>query len=78
METAFGGSDAAGAWDWKTAYEACEAATILFLRKFGPAIRAKACPGLDPGTASPMAMLPMMAVFAGFAISRLLGRRKAA
>jgi len=42
MEHAFGGSDAAGAWDWKTAYEACEAATVLFLRKFGPAIRAQA------------------------------------
>ncbi len=42
MEQAFGGSDAAGAWDWKTAYDACEAATILFLRKFGPAIRARA------------------------------------
>ena len=26
MERAFGGSDAEGAWDWKTAYDACEAA----------------------------------------------------
>jgi predicted RNA methylase len=42
MERAFGGSDAAGAWDWKAAYDACEAATVLFLRKFGPAIRARA------------------------------------
>ena len=42
MERAFGGSDAAGAWDWKTAYDACEAATVLFLRKFGPAICAQA------------------------------------
>jgi hypothetical protein len=42
MERAFGGSDAAGMWDWKTAYDACEAATVLFLRKFGPAIRAQA------------------------------------
>jgi predicted RNA methylase len=42
MEHAFGGSDAAGAWDWKTAYDACEAATVLFIRKFGPAIRARA------------------------------------
>jgi hypothetical protein len=25
METAFGASDATGAWDWKTAYDACEA-----------------------------------------------------
>jgi predicted RNA methylase len=57
METAFGGSDAAGAWDWKAAYDACEAATVLFLRKFGPAIRAKA--------ATPAAMLPMLAKIAG-------------
>ncbi len=42
MEHAFGGSDAAGAWDWKSAYDACEAATVLFMRKFGPAIRARA------------------------------------
>jgi predicted RNA methylase len=52
MERAFGGSDAAGAWDWKTAYDACEAATVLFLRKFGPAIRARA--------ASPAALLQMI------------------
>ena len=57
METAFGASDASGAWDWKTAYDACEAATVLFLRKFGPAIRAKA--------PSPAAMLPMLAKIAG-------------
>ena len=42
MEAAFGASDAAGAWDWKSAYEACEAATVLFLRKFGPAMQARA------------------------------------
>ena len=57
METAFGASDVSGAWNWKTAYDACEAATVLFLRKFGPAIRAKA--------ASPAAMLPMLAKLAG-------------
>ena len=38
METAFGVSDASGAWDWKTAYEACEVATVLFLRKYGKAL----------------------------------------
>jgi predicted RNA methylase len=42
MSIAFGGSDAEGAWDWKTAYDACEAAQILFLRKFGPAMRKRA------------------------------------
>lgn len=57
MEAAFGSSDASGAWDWKAAYDACEVATVLFLRKFGPAIRAKA--------ASPAAMLPMLAKIAG-------------
>jgi predicted RNA methylase len=42
MQEAFAGSDADGAWDWKTAYDSCEAATLLFLRKFGPALRARA------------------------------------
>lgn len=56
MEAAFGASDAAGAWNWKTAYDVCEAATVLFLRKFGPAMRAKA--------GSTAAMLPMLAKIA--------------
>jgi hypothetical protein len=51
MESAFGGSDAQGAWDWKTAYDTCEAATVLFL-KFGVALRSRA--------GSPSAMLPML------------------
>ena len=38
METGFGGSDAEGAWDWNLAYDAGEAAQILFLRRFGPAM----------------------------------------
>jgi predicted RNA methylase len=50
MEAAFGASDATGAW--KTAYDACEAATVLFLRRYGTAMRAKAT--------SPTAMLPML------------------
>ena len=57
MEHAFGGSDAEGAWDWKTAYDSCEAATVLFLRKFGPAMRGR--------TASPAAMLPMLTKIGG-------------
>jgi len=56
METAFGASDATGAWDWKTAYDACEAATALFLRKYGKALSRKA--------GSPAAMLPMLAKIA--------------
>src|SRR3984893_13495288 len=42
MEAAFGGTDAAGAWVWRDAYEALEAAQVLFLRKFGGAMRARA------------------------------------
>jgi len=42
MEQAFGGSDTSGAWDWKTAYDACEAATVLFLRKYGKPLFRKA------------------------------------
>jgi len=42
MENAFGASDADGGWDWKAAYDACEAVTVLFLRKFGPAMRSRA------------------------------------
>lgn len=42
MGAAFGASDATGGWNWKTAYDVCEAATVLFLRKFGPAIRVEA------------------------------------
>jgi hypothetical protein len=38
METAFCVSDASGAWGWKDAYEACEVATVLFLRKYGKAL----------------------------------------
>lgn len=42
MSNAFGGNDAAGFWTWKDAYETTEAAQILFLRKFGPAIMTRA------------------------------------
>ena len=42
MEAAFGGTDAEGAWVWKDAYEALEAAQVIFLRKFGAAMRSRA------------------------------------
>ena len=42
METAFCASDADGAWVWKDAYEALEAAQVMFLRKFGAAMRTRA------------------------------------
>ena len=36
MTEAFGASDAEGAWVWKDAYEAAEAAAVLFLQRYGP------------------------------------------
>ena len=57
MEAAFGGTDAEGAWVWKDAYEALEAAQVLFLRKFGSAMRTRA------GSAA--AMLEMLTRLAG-------------
>ncbi|MGY4629886.1 hypothetical protein ACVWY3_007642 [Bradyrhizobium sp. USDA 4486] len=56
MEAAFGAADATGAWNWKTAYDVCEAAAVLFLCKFGPAMRARA--------GATAAMLPMRAKIA--------------
>jgi hypothetical protein len=53
MESAFGGSDATGVWDWKLGYEACEVALVLFLRKFGRPLLARA--------GSPAALLPILA-----------------
>ena len=53
MTDAFGSSDSAGGWDWKLAYVATEAATVLFLRRHGPALIAKA--------GSPDAMLSLLA-----------------
>ncbi len=52
MIEALGGSDAAGLWLWKDAYEATEAAQVLFLRKFGPAIVSR--------THSPQSTLAML------------------
>ncbi len=53
MERASGGSDAYGTWDWKLAYEAGEVALVLFLRKFGRVLLARA--------GSPDALLPILA-----------------
>ncbi|SNS95022.1 strawberry notch-like NTP hydrolase domain-containing protein [Sphingopyxis indica] len=44
MTDAFGASDSEGAWDWKSAYDACEVAEILFLRRYGQAIVGRATP----------------------------------
>ncbi|MGL4525717.1 MAG: strawberry notch-like NTP hydrolase domain-containing protein [Aestuariivirga sp.] len=58
MTDSFGASDAAGAWDWKLAYEATEAATVLFVRRFGSALIRKA--GKSDSN-MPQAMLPLLA-----------------
>jgi predicted RNA methylase len=57
MEIAFGASDATGVWNWKTAYDACEAATVLFLRKYGKVLFRK--------SGFPGAVLPQLAKIAG-------------
>ena len=56
MTRAFGASDAAGAWVWKDAYEAAEAAMALFLRRWGRAMRREA--------GSPQAMIAMIETLA--------------
>ena len=42
MESAYRGSDSDGAWDWKTAYDACEAATADAVSAPKAAIRVQA------------------------------------
>ena len=44
MTGAFGSTDAQGGWDWKAAYDACEVAAFLFLRKYGAAVSARPAP----------------------------------
>jgi protein-L-isoaspartate O-methyltransferase len=38
MTTAFGASDADGAWAWRDAYDAIEAATVLHIRRLAPQV----------------------------------------
>ena len=45
MTRAFGASDAQGAWVWKDAYEASEAAAVLFLQRYARAMRNRAGAG---------------------------------
>ncbi len=56
MTRAFGAADARGAWVWKDAYEAAEAAVVLFIRRHGRAMRRHAGAGPD----GPAAMLRML------------------
>ena len=60
MTAAFGASDADGAWLWKDSYEAAEAALVLFLQRYGRAMRREA--GAGPG--GPAAMLRMLETLA--------------
>ncbi len=56
MTRAFGADDSQGAWVWKDAYEAAEAAVVLFIRRHGRAMRRHAGAGTD----GPLAMLRML------------------
>ncbi|MYH30236.1 MAG: methylase, partial [Acidobacteria bacterium] len=56
MTESFGASDAAGAWSWKDACEAAEAAVVLFVQRFGRAMRRSAGAGPD----GPRRMLAML------------------
>ena len=56
MTAAFEAGDQHGAWLWKDAYEASEAAAVLFLRKYGPGIVKKA-----GGPARSLAMIEKIA-----------------
>ena len=60
MTGAFGASDAEGAWVWKDAYEAAEAAAVKFLQRYGRAMRQRAGAGPD----GPRKMLAMLAAIA--------------
>ena len=60
MTRAFGASDANGAWVWKDAYEAAEAAVVLFVQRYGRAMRQRTGAGAD----GPRKMLAMLAAIA--------------
>ena len=60
MTRAFGASDAHGAWVWKDAYEAAEAAVVLFVQRYGRAMRQRAGADAD----GPRKMLAMLAAIA--------------
>ena len=52
MSAAFGANDTQGAWVWKDAYEAAEAALVLFIQRYGRLMRREA--GAGPGSAAAM------------------------
>ena len=60
MSAAFGASDTQGAWVWKDAYEAAEAAMVLFIQRYGRLMRREAGAGLGSAAAM-LAMLETLA-----------------
>ena len=54
MTEAFGASDSGGAWVWKDAYEAVEAAVVIFMQRYGRGMRRNA------GAGGPRRMLAML------------------
>ena len=60
MTRSFGASDSAGAWVWKDAYEAAEAAVVLFVKRYGRAMRRQA----GAGENGPRRMLAMLEAIA--------------
>ncbi len=56
MTEAFGASDAEGGWVWKDAYEAAEAAVVMFMQRYGRAMRINAGADVD----GPRRMLAML------------------
>ena len=58
MTAAFGATDAAGGWVWKDAYEAAEAAVVIFMQRYGRGMRRNA------GDGGPRRMLAMLEALA--------------
>ena len=56
MTEAFGATDADGGWVWKDAYEAAEAAVVLFVQRYGRGMRRTCGAGAD----GPRRMLAML------------------
>ena len=60
MTEAFGTSDSSGGWVWKDAYEAAEAACVLFLQRYGRGMR-RTCGSGSDGPRRMLAMLEAVA-----------------
>ena len=60
MTEAFGATDAEGAWAWKDAYEAAEAAMVLFLQRYRRGMR-RTCGAGEGGPRRMLAMLETLA-----------------